>query len=162
MSCGVGRRLGSDPALLWLWPRWAAVTPIRPLAWESSYAMSVALKSKKKKQKQNKKNLGASGQVWSVSLGYRSLIEEQSSQTRSGFWLIVLSFLFFFSLGPSCGIWRFPGKESNWSCSHQPTPETQHQIWATSATYTTAHGSAGSLTHWARPGIKPSTSWFLH
>ena len=28
-------------------------------------------------------------------------------------------------------------------------------------TYTTAHGNAGSLTHWARPGIKPPTSRFL-
>ena len=24
-----------------------------------------------------------------------------------------------------------------------------------------AHGNARSLTHWARPGIKPATSWFL-
>jgi len=30
-----------------------------------------------------------------------------------------------------------------------------------SATYTTAHGSARFLTHWARPGIEPATSWFL-
>ena len=29
------------------------------------------------------------------------------------------------------------------------------------ATYTTAHGSARSLTYWARAGIEPSTSWFL-
>ena len=28
-------------------------------------------------------------------------------------------------------------------------------------TYTTAHGNAGSLTHCVRPGIKPTTSWFL-
>ena len=27
--------------------------------------------------------------------------------------------------------------------------------------YAIAHGNVGSLTHWARPGIKPSTSWFL-
>ena len=27
--------------------------------------------------------------------------------------------------------------------------------------YTTAHGNTRSLTHWARPGIKPATSWFL-
>ena len=27
--------------------------------------------------------------------------------------------------------------------------------------YTTAHGNTGSLTHWARPGIEPETSWFL-
>ena len=25
----------------------------------------------------------------------------------------------------------------------------------------TAHGNAGSLTHWARPGIESATSWFL-
>ena len=29
-----------------------------------------------------------------------------------------------------------------------------------SATYTTADGNAGSLTHWARPGNEPATSWF--
>ena len=28
-------------------------------------------------------------------------------------------------------------------------------------TYTTAHSNAGSLTCWARAGIKPATSWFL-
>ena len=32
-------------------------------------------------------------------------------------------------------------------------------IRAVSAIYTTAHGNAGSLTHWARPGIGPATSW---
>ena len=35
----------------------------------------------------------------------------------------------------------------------------QRRIWATSATHTTAHGNAGSLTHWARPGIEPASSW---
>ena len=34
-------------------------------------------------------------------------------------------------------------------------------IQAVSATYTTAHGNIGPLTHWARPGIKPATSWLL-
>ena len=37
----------------------------------------------------------------------------------------------------------------------------QHQIRATSVTYTTAHGNARSLTHLARPGIKPASSWIL-
>ena len=41
-------------------------------------------------------------------------------------------------------------------------PELQQRhIQAASSTYTTAHGDARILTHWARPGIKPSTSWFL-
>ena len=35
------------------------------------------------------------------------------------------------------------------------------QIWAASATYTIGHSNAGSLTYWARPGIEPTTSWFL-
>ena len=34
MSCGAGRRCGSDPVLLWLWRRLVATPPIRPLAWE--------------------------------------------------------------------------------------------------------------------------------
>ena len=47
-------------------------------------------------------------------------------------------------------------------CSCWPTPQPQqHQTQATSATYTTAHGNAGSLTHWGRPGIEPTTSWLL-
>ena len=37
----------------------------------------------------------------------------------------------------------------------------QHQIRATSTTYTTALGNAGSLTHWAKPGIEPANLWFL-
>ena len=41
-----------------------------------------------------------------------------------------------------------------------PEPQ-QHGIQAESSNYTTAHGNTGSLTHWARPGIKPTTSWFL-
>ena len=38
---------------------------------------------------------------------------------------------------------------------------TQCQIGAESATYTTAHGNTEWLTHWARPGIKPASSWIL-
>ena len=41
-----------------------------------------------------------------------------------------------------------------------PQPQ-QHGIRATCATYTTAHGNAGSLSCWARPGIKPASSWIL-
>ena len=50
MSYGVGHRLGSDLALLWLWCRLVAAAPIRPLAWELLYVAGVALKSKKKKK----------------------------------------------------------------------------------------------------------------
>ena len=45
-----------------------------------------------------------------------------------------------------------------YSCRPIPEPQ-QHQIWAASLTYTTAHSNARS--HWVRPGIEPTTSWFL-
>ena len=48
MSCGVGQRWGSVPALLWLWCRLAAKAPIGPLAWEPPSAMGGALKRLKK------------------------------------------------------------------------------------------------------------------
>ena len=50
MTCGVGCRCSSDPELLWLWRRLGAIALIRPLAWECLYAVSVALKSQKKKK----------------------------------------------------------------------------------------------------------------
>ena len=37
----------------------------------------------------------------------------------------------------------------------------QQQIQAASVTYTTAHSNTGSSNHWARPGIKPTSSWIL-
>ena len=51
VSCGVGRRHGSDPALLWLWHRLVAVAPIQPLAWEPPNAVGTDLKRKGKKKK---------------------------------------------------------------------------------------------------------------
>ena len=55
MSCGVGRRCGSDVVLLWLWHRPVTAALIRPLAWEPPYTMGVALE-KAKKDKKKKKN----------------------------------------------------------------------------------------------------------
>ena len=58
MSCGVGRRNGSDPPLLWLWCRPEATAPIRPLAGELPYATGVALeKTKKKKKKEEEEEM---------------------------------------------------------------------------------------------------------
>ena len=56
MSCGIGYGLGLDPALLWLWCRPAATTPIRSLAWEPPYAVGAALKRQKIKLKKKIKN----------------------------------------------------------------------------------------------------------
>ena len=47
-----------------------------------------------------------------------------------------------------------------YSCRPMPQPQ-QRQIRAESVIYTTAHGNAGSLTHWVRLGIEAVTSWFL-
>ena len=59
MSCGVGRKRGSDPALLWLWCRPVATAPIKPLAWEPPYAVGAALeKNKKRKRKKERKEVG--------------------------------------------------------------------------------------------------------
>ena len=59
MSCGVGCRRGSDPALLWLWRRPVATAPIQPLAWEPPYAAGAAQEiatttTKDKRQKKRK------------------------------------------------------------------------------------------------------------
>ena len=48
MSYGVGRRRGSDPTLLWLWCKLVATARIRPLTWESPYAMGATLEKEKK------------------------------------------------------------------------------------------------------------------
>ena len=49
MSCGVSRRHDSDLAFLWLCHRPVATAPIRPLAWEPTYAAGAALKRQKDK-----------------------------------------------------------------------------------------------------------------
>ena len=61
MSSGVVRRSRSDPELLWLWCRPAAVALTGPLAWEPPYAAGAAqeiattTKDKKTKKKKKKK-----------------------------------------------------------------------------------------------------------
>ena len=51
MSCDVGHRLSLDLVLLWLWYRSEAVASVRPLTWELSHALGVALKRQKIKKK---------------------------------------------------------------------------------------------------------------
>ena len=50
VSCDVGHRHGSDPILLWLWCRPAAVASIQPQAWKPPYTVGVALQRKKKSE----------------------------------------------------------------------------------------------------------------
>ena len=66
MSYGVGRRCGSDPALLWLWHRPEATAPVGPRTWEPPYAMGVALfRQREKKKEENLK-------VWGLTKGVYS------------------------------------------------------------------------------------------
>ena len=52
VSCGVGRRRGLDPVLLWLWHRLAPAAPIQTLVLELRFAMGMSLKRQKKKKKE--------------------------------------------------------------------------------------------------------------
>ena len=70
--------------------------------------------------------------------------------------------LFFVSQGCTYGIWKFPGKKLNVTCSCWPLPQPQQcGIQAASATHTTTCNNTRSPTRWARPGIKPASSWIL-
>ena len=55
VSCDVGCRHSSDPALLRLWCRLAAVAPIQPLAWEFPYATGCGPKNQKERNRKEKK-----------------------------------------------------------------------------------------------------------
>ena len=63
MSCSVGRRCGLDLVLLWCRP--VTTGPIQPLAWESPYATSVALKRQRQllpqKRKKDDPNMSQEG-----------------------------------------------------------------------------------------------------
>ena len=66
MSCGVGRRPGSEPELLWLWCRPAATAPtvpIRPLAWEPPYASGSGPRKGKKTKKKKEEEEGCCGSL---------------------------------------------------------------------------------------------------
>ena len=65
MTCGC--RCNSDPMLLLLWCRPAAIAPTGPLAWEPSYPVSAALK-KQKDQEEEETNLLCSSHVPGVGL----------------------------------------------------------------------------------------------
>ena len=74
MSCGVGCRRGSDPALLCLWRRPGATAPIRPLAWEPPYAAGAAqekatttTKQQQQKRQKGKKHGGENYMIISIS-----------------------------------------------------------------------------------------------
>ena len=138
VSCGVGCRRGSDPALLWLWRRPVATAPIQTLAWEPPYAVGAALKKQKKKQNKQKKNSQNKliippyfhylySKIIDIlfytyhfsfllkSLNFRHIVFSLLhifTLYLSKFFL-TFSFFFFvffaFSRASSCSTWRFPG-----------------------------------------------------
>ena len=77
MSYGIGCRCSWDPALLRLWHRLAATTPIEPLAWEPPYAAGAALeKAKRQKKKKKKKSFSIHFSPPATILSSPSLIDE--------------------------------------------------------------------------------------
>ena len=75
--------------------------------------------------------------------------------------LFIYLYIFPFD-GHTCGIWTFiPRSNRNCSCRPNAPQPRQRQIPAVSVIYTKAYGNTGSLTHRARPGIEPESSWIL-
>ena len=64
MNCGVGCRGGSDPELLWLWCRLAAVALIWPLAWELPYATQAPPPPKKEKGQNSYKCIKTNSKIF--------------------------------------------------------------------------------------------------
>ena len=65
----------------------------------------------------------------------------------------------FFCLGLHLWHMEVPRRGSNWRFLCWPYAiATATPIWVASVTYTSACSSAGSLAHWARPGMEPAPS----
>ena len=79
MSCGVGRRCGSDLMLLWLWRTPAAVAPIRPLAWEPPYAIGVALRSNIEREREREREF--------IQLNIKKTTQLRNGQSGVPWWL---------------------------------------------------------------------------
>ena len=94
VSCGVGGRCSSDPALPWLWCRLEATAPIGLLAWEPPCAEGAALKRQKGKMK--KKSMASSCLWWPlfcisyVTASSLSALGVPSCPYRGPHWLSML------------------------------------------------------------------------
>ena len=81
---------------------------------------------------------------------FHSLISHFFTHTIASSYIIIIfwSFYFFRAAPVAYAGSQARGLIRAVACSHWPTPQPQqHQVGATSATCTTAHGNAGSLTH---------------
>ena len=154
---------------IWV-PSLGSVSGLR--MWQLPCAEGAALKKKKKKRKEKKNDTS-----WKIrpqnneKQKYFILTSMECSVNckihnihwiffREKYVLYITLNNFFFFLGPRPRHVKVPRLEveSSYSCRLRPQP---HRIQALSSTYTIAHGNARSLAHWARPGIKPTSSWIL-
>jgi len=88
--CGVGRRRRSDPTLLWLWRRPAAIALIEPLVWELPCAVGAAQEMAKRQNKnKNKKKKTTEPEFRTVnvilaSAIFSSLTRDKTRSSRRG------------------------------------------------------------------------------
>ena len=64
-------------------------------------------------------------------------------------WYLRVSFFFLFFCFPGLNLWHM----------EVPRPGVQSELQLPA--YSTTHINAGSLTHWVRPGIEPTSTWIL-
>ena len=77
-----------------------------------------------------------------------------ASSSSSSFFFNLLFFVILRAAPEACG-----GSQARGLLAYATATATPDLSW--SVTYTTANSNARSLTHWARQGIEPATSWFL-
>ena len=156
MSCGVGRRCGSNLMLLWLWCRLVTVALIGPLAWEPPYATSVGLKKQKQKKKERKIRIYITKEEGGMD------IELAASSTTSPPLRTLRGCLFAcLFYGRICGVWKFLGQGSNLNHTCNPchrfgnarsfNPLCQARNWTHPSTVTWAT-AVRFLTHYTRTG----------
>ena len=110
-------------------------------------------KGRKKKEGRGKKEGRRKGRTW---ICFLSALKCSISK------IFVCSFLFLLFMATPLAYGGSQAPDQIRATAAGLTPPTQQrQIRAASGTHTTACSNAGSLTHWTRPGIGPTTSWFL-
>ena len=95
--------------------------------------------------------------IWSLSAGSFSVCTLASPTAHPQHNLFFFFFFIFVFLWQHLRHMEVPMSNRSYTC--RPTPQPQQQrIWTTSVSYITAHGNAGSLIHWVRPGMEPTSS----
>ena len=100
---------------------------------------------------------------------YRSSQAREWIQAAAATWATAVGFLthcaragtqIFFLMAAPTTYGSFQTRGGIGAVAARSTPQSQQRgIQASPATYTTTHNNTRSLTHWARPGIEPVSSW---